>query len=90
METDTTAAPFGDFVIRLLTAGPAVAGAVPRSAMVRDELRLAWGVHGERVRTTWLAHETWLRAAAAARGIRPTFRGQFFGEAIAAQKGNQR
>ena len=88
--TDTTvsAPPFSDWITEFLLAGPR-AGAVPRDAVTRAELRRVWGAHGERVAETWRQHEHGLRQAAAARGIRPTWPGRkFFGEAIA-QKGTR-
>jgi len=84
-ETDATAPLFGDYVIRLLTAGPAGVSGPPCDAETRAELARCWGVHGERVAGVWHEHETFLRGAAAARGIRPTWpRNRFFAEAIAA------
>jgi hypothetical protein len=74
--------PFGDWVTKFLLAGPS-AGPVPRDLATREELRDAWGKSGERCGATWTQHEAWLRATAAERNIQPTFRGQFFIEALA-------
>jgi hypothetical protein len=87
---ETIPAPFGDYVIRFLLAGPAAAGEMPRDPATRAEMKSAVGRAGspEAIAATWREHEGWLRATAVERGIQPTFRGQFFAEAAA--KGTRR
>jgi hypothetical protein len=82
----TPAPPFSDYIIRLLLSGPAAAGSPPRDAAMQSELRLVWGHHGERCGEAWTTHESWLRAEAVTRGIRPVWRGRFFGELLASTR----
>lgn len=81
-DTSTPARPFSDFIVTLLLAGPAAAGAVPRDARTQAELRALWGLDPRTLRATWQAHEPLLRAAAATRGIAPRFAGYFFAESF--------
>jgi hypothetical protein len=86
-ETDTTGpAPFtSTYVIELLLHGPSLRYQVPGDARAREELRMGWGVAGEKAALAWERHETFLRSEAVARGIRPRWPGnRFFAEALAA------
>lgn len=89
MTADTTPAPlFCDYVVRLLLAGPVGLAYNPApDAATHAEVRQVWGRHGEKVGVTWRLHETFLRAAAAERNLRPRFAGKFFAEAM--QKGTR-
>ncbi len=81
--TPETTPPFGEYVVKLLLAGPGVCYVPPGDENTRKELLAAYGRFGENVAATWRTHHVWLRQTATERAIQPRFSGLFFAEALA-------